>query len=633
MDDVFNNMVSPIDDTDLRKFEKDRLENAKRKLFPAELVLSSPSKFTNDISSMDIQFDDGTLIYGNSCTIQDSEKDTKYQHVEITETKRTVALTNDLTQKNSNNDAAVKKITRKRSRNPENWKMNIRKKKRETGQEYTDIKGKIHPERSIKFACKNETCKFKCASNITFEEHTGYWKLSDSKKGHFYSKYVIRTPKARSRGSTNRKSFSFQYFFEVNEKSFRVCKNFFLGTLDISAQRIYYHYTNINNKNTGLPRSPLKGKNTKKVLPEVKKDEIRDHIRSFPIVESHYCRVSSNKSYLESNLNLTKMYRLYCLKVKEPLKFHVYSKIFNFEFNLSFHNPKKDICDKCVEFRLKSNPTEGEVMAYENHIANKERGKQERDLDRQNTNKDTAIVTFDLENVFSLPKSNVSSHFYKQKLNCYNLTAHCNLNKTIYCSIWNEGMTGRGGIELSNALIKILSQILQDIKGITKIILWSDSCVPQNKNSIMSFALQNFLNTENNLKTIEQKFSEPGHSTLQEIDSAHSVIEKHIRFLDIHSPLSLVRALLKIPDGKLKYRILQMNSANYRNYTPKLAKLRYNLIPYTKIKNIIYDKDNMFAVKYRTSFENDFQICSLHAVEKKKMGIQKNKKMYFQPLL
>lgn len=127
----------------------------------------------------------------------------------------------------------------------------------------------------------------------------------------------------------------------------------------------------------------------------------------------------------------------------------------------------------------------------------------------------------------------------------------------MYCSVWNEGMTGRSGLDLANALIKILTEAVKDIPELTRIILWSDSCVPQNKNSIMSFAIQSFLNSPENIsvKTIEQKFCEPGHSSLQEVDSAHSVIEKHVRYLDIYSPLSFIRCLTKLPKEKIKFRI------------------------------------------------------------------------------
>jgi hypothetical protein len=54
------------------------------------------------------------------------------------------------------------------------------------------------------------------------------------------------------------------------------------------------------------------------------KEFITDHIRSFPVIESHYCRASTSKQYLEGSLNITKMYNLYLERCrddgKEPTK-------------------------------------------------------------------------------------------------------------------------------------------------------------------------------------------------------------------------------------------------------------------------------------------------------------------------
>ena len=56
-------------------------------------------------------------------------------------------------------------------------------------------------------------------------------------------------------------------------------------------------------------------------------------------------------------------------------------------------------------------------------------------------------------------------------------------------------------------------------------ILWFDSCVPQNRNSYMSM-LREFIVKNPNIDVLQQKFCEPGHSSIQEIDNVHSQIEK-----------------------------------------------------------------------------------------------------------
>lgn len=62
-------------------------------------------------------------------------------------------------------------------------------------------------------------------------------------------------------------------------------------------------------------------------------------------MESHYCRETTKKMYLEEGLSVAKMYRLYLEdnQDKDVVSQQIYAIIFNYEFNLSFFKPKKDL--------------------------------------------------------------------------------------------------------------------------------------------------------------------------------------------------------------------------------------------------------------------------------------------------
>lgn len=136
----------------------------------------------------------------------------------------------------------------------------------------------------------------------------------------------------------------------------------------------------------------------------------------------------------------------------------------------------------------------------------------------------------------------------------------------MYCSIWHEFTAGRDSNAIASAIVRILNALSEDLPNLRTVILWSDSCVPQNKNSIMSLALMHFLhNTKSKIEIIEQKFSEPGHGNLQEVDAAHSVIERSMRNIDIYSPLGLVRMLMNIRSKKNKFQVLQMKTEDFLN--------------------------------------------------------------------
>lgn len=138
--------------------------------------------------------------------------------------------------------------------------------------------------------------------------------------------------------------------------------------------------------------------------------------------------------------------------------------------------------------------------------------------------------------------------FYKRKLNSYSLTVHSAVSTSIttYCGIWTEGLAERGGNHIASALIAALKKVVDDTPGLKHVILWSDSCVSQNRNSIMSFALLDFLWNTLSLESIEQKFGEPGHTSIQEIDNIHSQIEKRLKLVEVYSPISLCRVLLTV---------------------------------------------------------------------------------------
>ena len=77
-------------------------------------------------------------------------------------------------------------------------------------------------------------------------------------------------------------------------------------------------------------------------------EEIKEHIRSFPAVPSHFCRQSTDRMYLKADLNMSIMCRLYVelqrSKGKPCAKISKYRDVFLKEFNLGFFSPINVIC-------------------------------------------------------------------------------------------------------------------------------------------------------------------------------------------------------------------------------------------------------------------------------------------------
>lgn len=91
-------------------------------------------------------------------------------------------------------------MTRKRHADPDTWRQNVRKKKREAGEEYVDIKGKVHKKRVVGAGCrKGNKCRFKCNVQISNAErqsiHSKFWELNDEGKSHFFNNFTTRVVK------------------------------------------------------------------------------------------------------------------------------------------------------------------------------------------------------------------------------------------------------------------------------------------------------------------------------------------------------------------------------------------------------------------------------------------------------
>ena len=131
-------------------------------------------------------------------------------------------------------------------------------------------------------------------------------------------------------------------------------------------------------------------------------------------------------------------------------------------------------------------------------------------------------------------------------------------------------MSGRAGNDIASAFIQILKKVGNDHPNITKITCWSDSCVPQNRNSHISQAILEFLYTQEQIDEINMKYSLAGHSCVQEVDNMHQQIEVAMRVAEFYSPISFLRVLLKV--NRIRpYHVIQMKKNDFKDYLKQLV--------------------------------------------------------------
>ena len=127
-------------------------------------------------------------------------------------------------------------------------------------------------------------------------------------------------------------------------------------------------------------------------------------------------------------------------------------------------------------------------------------------------------------------------------------------------------------------------------KLLNKLICWSHSCVPQNRNSHISQALLEYLDSQDQIKKITMKYSLAGHSCVQEVDNMHQQIEAAIRVAEFYSPVSFLRLLLKVNRNN-PFRVIQMSKDDFKYYQNSSKMLKFCNVPYTQVFQLRFSKN------------------------------------------
>ena len=336
---------------------------------------------------------------------------------------------------------------RERKRNEQNWEQKQKKRSRDSGlryspyKSYNKLKRKQLSSRSLREPCKG--CRQDCSSRITEYERKklfdSYWGLQDSEKQKQFTANSIQCaePKRhrpRDESETKRRTQSMNYFLG----DIKVCQTMFLNTFDVSRK---VARTAVSKRAEG---NIVDADKRDKMASNVKYnadliETVKTHIKSFPVMENHYNRESSKRQYLASNLNIRKMYKLFVAENGKTVEEHFYRKIFNKHFNLGFHQPKKDQCDACIEYKNAIDQTKLE-NEYQEHLKNQHatRNLKTRVKELASKDKSLTVAAFDQQKVLSVPFREHSDFFYKRKCTVYDLTVTNLETRKVYCYIWDQ---------------------------------------------------------------------------------------------------------------------------------------------------------------------------------------------------
>lgn len=428
--------------------------------------------------------------------------------------------------------------------------------------------------------CRNKRCQNGCAGNFTEKQRHDifeyYWGLGSHSRQRDWLLSCIKEKEVKRRRTKvdhSRRTRSFSYIMKWNEVEIEVCQQFLLKTLCISQMTLRY------TKDHAGPGIFAKADQRGKHAPLHKtttedKNRVHEFIKKLPAVASHYCRASSTKKYLPSELrNVSFLYRffvkeqqeLYNIKTKVTLK--VFRSIFTKDFNIGFHVPKKDKCNVCESRKDEENKfSEAEELLYQSHIKDKDECKRQFLSDQNIAKEDDSVVcaSFDLQKVLNTPHGDNMLLYYSRKYAFYNETVYESGTRSAYCYLWGETDGNRGTNEICTIVHKYLLEV--DGRGNVKsVALYCDSCTGQNKNKAMLSMLATFLKSANNIRHIKITYLLPGH-TYMPVDAVHGTIERFIRRRIVWAPSEWPTLLANARVHPKPFEVISMKYSDFLSW-------------------------------------------------------------------
>lgn len=421
--------------------------------------------------------------------------------------------------------------TRKRKRDTNSWKKNVDKCNR-----HKPSGMPVYP------VCSHEKGLFLCKtlSMCDIKEfHSMFYSKYDKQfQDNFILKHIEVNTVKRKRpktGTYDERLVQCKYFVRNLKKELvRVCLKCFVGILNVSRFRLNriaksYHDKGYVEEKRGGFKSAVKYQELK--------DCVMEFINRFQINESHYCRGKRNRKYLSSDLNITKMYKMYVNEPEMiPVKESFFRMVFNTNYNIGFGSPRTDVCSQCLQLDEKVKMAKDEVtkstLRFEKSVHIK-RANAFYDKLREDQ-EDLLIISYDCQKNLPLPKIPDQSTYYSRQIYFYNFTvvkghSKCKLtreNVTSYC--WMENQFSKGANTIASCLYDVL--VSSDFSNYKSLRLVSDGCSGQNKNSILITMCHYWLanNAPPHINEIEIVFPVTGHSFIPP-DKVFAYIEKEIR--------------------------------------------------------------------------------------------------------
>jgi len=304
-----------------------------------------------------------------------------------------------------------RKIAKKGYADPSTWKRNLK------------INRSMLGEKRILKPINCRCCDKKFTQQQRENILKSFWQISWQRKKDYIVSHVKRTTKKRlTAGTGSRRAFTLTYHLPNEVEIQKVCKKFFMNTLDIGESVI----ARVVNQAADLqlvvsPKDGRLGRIPHNKTKDTERQGVQEFLSKLPTMPSHYCRHDTKLTYLEPGWTVRKLHDLYvkeCRTNGKPfVSQRIFTRIFS-ELNLAVFSPRKDQCDRCLGH------ANGLVNddEYNQHVIDKDLARASKAADKLlgQESPTTIVLTMDLQQVLLCPRSKSSATYYKRKL-----AVHC----------------------------------------------------------------------------------------------------------------------------------------------------------------------------------------------------------------
>lgn len=440
------------------------------------------------------------------------------------------------------NDTSPSASTSKRKKGVRNeTKKQLIKRSRLQGKEYLNTSGKTVPAKNLGEI--TSCCKLKCYSKITdefkFQAFHELYSLSTKNEQDIFLQSLLQVKDIKKRRprlleNNKRRLCSFNYFIKVHDAKKRVCKKLFMSIYSIKNKALFRLQQLLQQGK--IPQDQRGKQQNQKIIPVDVILQVKNHIESFPVKQSHYS--SKEYNYLSAELNIKKMFIMFKNSHPETkVKQSFYYKIFKEHFDLHFGRPAVDACCECERLNIRINSTDlGEraIMAAKAELTvHKKRATKFyaslREVEKMSENEEDVLgITFDFMQNISLPCIPVQEMFYYRQLSLYPFCIKNLKSKESRFFLYHEGVAMKGPNETCSFLLQYIQEQVPSM--IKKLYIFSDAAGGQNRNHMMISLCQALVDTGRFDKIIH-RFPVRGHSFLPN-DRSFGTVKKVLKQRD-----------------------------------------------------------------------------------------------------